>query len=213
MTTPAVASRQAEFEETAMPHIHALHSFALRFTRRREEAEDLVQETLLRGFRFFHRYEAGTNIRAWLFKIMRNLFINRYRKVQREPDTLDYGGVESALESLLQAEATENPSGKTPEEVLLAGSVDDRVEQAMGELPEEYRSVLLLSAMGELSYKEIATVLSIPIGTVMSRLHRARRLMQAQLLDYAREQGLVAATSPESGRVVKLARFRSGRRG
>ncbi len=211
--TKEAEARRAEFEAVAMPQIHALYSFALRFTRRREEAEDLVQETLLRGFRFFDRYEPGTNIRAWLFRIMRNLFINKYRKAQREQETINFGGVEDSLEALLQGEASERPSARTPEELLLAGAVDDQVERALYEIPEEYRSVLLLSAMEDLSYKEIATALSIPIGTVMSRLHRARRLMQAKLVRFAQQRGLLDGPARGGARVVTMDAYRHGPQG
>jgi RNA polymerase sigma-70 factor (ECF subfamily) len=142
-------SRRTEFEETALPHVHALNSIALRLTRRSDEAEDLVQETLLRAYRFFDRYEAGTNIKAWLFKIMRNLFINRYRKRQREPEPADFGGLEASLESLMQRQASEKPNAGTPEEILVSGTVDAEIERALAGLPEDYRMVLLLSAMEE----------------------------------------------------------------
>jgi RNA polymerase sigma-70 factor (ECF subfamily) len=204
----AAEARRAEFEGVAMPHIHALYSFALRFTRRPQEAEDLVQETLLRGFRFFDRYESGTNIKAWLFKIMRNLFINQYRKAQREPEPVDYGGLETSLEVLLRTESSRKVPSDSPEEVLLSGAVDGEVERAVAEIPEEYRSVLLLSAMEELSYKEIASALSIPIGTVMSRLHRSRRLLQAKLMVYAQERGLIQDPPRQEGDVVQLAAFK-----
>jgi RNA polymerase sigma-70 factor (ECF subfamily) len=202
-------ARRAEFEATALPHIHALNGIALKLTRRPEEAEDLVQETLMRAYRFYDRYEAGTNIKAWLFKIMRNLFINRYRKRQREPEPVDYGGLEATLESLLNSAAKEGSSSESPEGVLVSGAVDEEIDRALAGLPEEYRMVLLLSATEDLAYKEIAAALEIPIGTVMSRLHRARRLMQAKLMDYAARRGLIKApASPGRGRVVNLERFR-----
>ena len=204
--------RRTEFEDSALPHVHALHGIAMRLTRRPEEAEDLVQETLLRAYRFFDRYEAGTNIKAWLFKIMRNLFINRYRKVQREPEAVDYGGLESTLESLMNRESSERGGTSTPEGILVSGSVDEEIERALMDLPEEYRMVLLLSAMEELSYKEIASALECPIGTVMSRLHRARRLMQATLMEYAAERGLIEPErDKDGGRVVQLRAFRGAR--
>ncbi|HXI04612.1 MAG TPA: sigma-70 family RNA polymerase sigma factor [Candidatus Saccharimonadales bacterium] len=200
--------RRAEFEETAIPHVHALYGIALKMTRRREEAEDLVQETLLRAFRFFHRYEAGTNIKAWLIRIMRNLFINRYRKRQREPEPVDTGGAEEVLESLMESASPQHSSGASPEEILASGSVDEEIERALASLPDEYRIVLLLSAMEELSYKEIAAVLECPIGTVMSRLHRARRMMQAKLMEYAVEKGITGPAPGGGGRVVDFKAFR-----
>lgn len=195
-----------------MPHVHALYGFALRFTRNQEEAEDLAQETLLRAYRFFGSYERGTNIRAWLFKILRNLFINRYRKSQREPDAVSYGDSEASLDLLLREPAEGGPASATPEQVLQAGQVDGEIERALDELPEEYRSVLLLSSLGELSYKEIASTLSVPIGTVMSRLHRARRMLQASLMDYALDRGLVKAPRTEGGDVIRFSPSRGDRR-
>ena len=177
-------------------------------TRRREEAEDLVQETLLRAYRFFHRYEAGTNIKAWLIRIMRNLFINRYRKRQREPEAVDTGGAEEVLESLMENASTQHSPGANPEEILASGSVDEEIERALASLPDEYRIVLLLSAMEELSYKEIAAVLECPIGTVMSRLHRARRMMQSKLMEYAVEKGITGPAPGGGGRVVDFKAFR-----
>jgi len=204
--------RRAEFEEIAVPHVHALYGFALRFTRRPEEAEDLAQETLLRAYRFFGSYERGTNIRAWLFKILRNLFINKYRKNQREPEAVSYGGEEASLDLLINEPAPGTPASRTPEQVLQSGEVDAEVERAIADLPEEYRTVLLLSSLGELSYKEIASTLSVPIGTVMSRLHRARRMMQASLMEYALDRGLLDAPRTEGGDVIRLSSFRGNRR-
>lgn len=203
---------RSEFEEAALPHVHALYGFALRFTRNQEEAEDLAQETLLRAYRFFGSYERGTNIRAWLFKILRNLFINRYRKSQREPDAVSYGDSEASLDLLLREPAEDGSASGTPEQVLQAGQVDGEIERALDELPEEYRSVLLLSSLGELSYKEIASTLSVPIGTVMSRLHRARRMLQASLMDYALDRGLVKAPRTEGGDVIRFSPSRGDRR-
>jgi len=204
-------ARCSDFERAALPHIHSLYSVAVRLTRRPEEAEDLVQEALLRGYRFYDRFEAGTNIRAWLFKIMRNLFINRYRSGQREPEEVEFGGTEEMLDALLQSASQAGPGSSSPEEVLLSGALDEEVERALRDLPEEYRLVLLLSALEQLSYKEIAAALSCPIGTVMSRLHRARRLMQSKLMDYARERRLVEAPMRGLGNVVRLPSARGPR--
>src|SRR5262249_10891332 len=153
-------------------------------TRQPQEAEDLVQETLLRAYRFFDKFERGTNFKAWVFRILKNAFINRYRKEQREPDVVDFSSIEEGLERLgddMSPGAPEAPSDR--EQTLLKGTLDSEIETAIGELPAEYRMVLLMSVVEEMSYKEIASALSIPIGTVMSRLHRARRQLQARLQD------------------------------
>jgi len=204
-------ARRAEFEGSALPHVHSLHSVAMKLTRRRQEAEDLVQETLLRAYRFYDRYEAGTNIRAWLFKIMRNLFINRYRRNQREPQEVDLGGTEETLDAVIRKSGVAGHGTPTPEQAFFAGTLDDEIERALADLPEEYRMVLLLSSMEDLSYKEIAEVLDCPIGTVMSRLHRARRMMQASLMQYAADRGLIDVPGPKRPNVVNLSEARDTR--
>jgi RNA polymerase sigma-70 factor (ECF subfamily) len=193
--------KHQEFERVALVHLHSLYNMALRFTRNAADAEDLLQDTYVRAFRFFDRYQPGTNAKAWLFKILRNGFINRYRKAQKRPDEVDFSKIEEIFESLL--EPRQRLPG--PEEELLAGSLDGPIEEALRALPEEYRSVLLLAAVEGFSYREIATTLDCPMGTVMSRLHRARKHMKSRLLNYARERGLVddqrvrKARTPEAG--------------
>jgi len=176
-----------EFERVALVHVHSLYNMALRFTRNAADAEDLLQDTYIRAFRFFHRYQPGTNAKAWLFKILRNGFINRYRKAQKRPDEVDFSKIEGSFESLL--EPRQQMPG--PEEEILAHSLDAPIEDALRALPEEYRSVLLLAVVEGFSYREIAATLDCPMGTVMSRLHRARKHMKSRLLNYARERGLV----------------------
>jgi RNA polymerase sigma-70 factor (ECF subfamily) len=192
--------KHEEFERVALVHVHSLYNMALRFTRNPAEAEDLLQDTLVRAFRFFHRYQPGTNAKAWLFKILRNGFINRYRRAQKRPEEVDFSKFEESFESAL--ELRQRPKG--PEEELLERSLDEPIEAALRALPEEYRSVLLLAVVEDLSYREIAAALDCPIGTVMSRLHRARKHMKARLMDYARERGIVRdapqpVQKPEAG--------------
>jgi RNA polymerase sigma-70 factor (ECF subfamily) len=179
--------KHEEFERVALVHVHALYNMALRFTRNAADAEDLLQDTYVRAFRFFDRYQPGTNAQAWLFKILRNGFINRYRKAQKRPDEVDFSKIEEVFESLLEP----RQRLRGPEEEMLARSLDQPIQEALEALPEEYRSVLLLAVVEGFSYREIATTLDCPIGTVMSRLHRARKHMKSRLMGYARERGLV----------------------
>jgi len=182
--------QREDFESLAMPHTDSLFNLALRMTRNEKDAEDLVQETLLRAYRFFHTYEPGTNIRAWLFRILKNNFINRYRKVQRQPATVDFAKLEESFETLF--DETFRRASKTPEEIVVDASYHGEVLSAMEELPEDYRTVVVLALVEDLSYKEIAQVVGCPIGTVMSRLHRGRRLLQARLAEYATRRGIVS---------------------
>lgn len=187
--------RREEFEEVALPHFDALFNLALSLTRHRKEAEDLVQETYLRAYRFFDSYRTGTHIKAWLFRILRNTFINRYRSAKLRPEEVDFGKIESGYEQLIEENFLREHRPVSPEEILTEGVLDEEVEQALAALPEEYRSVVLMALLEEMSYKEIAAALSIPLGTVMSRLHRGRKLLQAALLQFAKDKGILRPTS------------------
>ena len=181
----------ADFEEIAMPMADALYGAALRMTRDPTQAEDLVQETLMRAYRFWHRFQKGTNIKAWLFRIQTNVFINRYRKSQTEQKHRD----DRQVDDLLQRYAVDTQNYLPPEtrEDFLKHIIGDEVLKALDELPFEFRMAVLLADMHSLSYKEIADVLDCPVGTVMSRLHRARKLLQAKLFEYAVERGIIQA--------------------
>ncbi len=175
----------------ALPQMDALFNLALKLTRNRRDAEDLVQETYLRAFRFFDTYTPGTQIKAWLFRILRNTFINRYRAAKVRPEEVELDRIEEAYERGIEESFLREHRGPTPEELVMEGVVEPVVEEALARLPEEYRSVVILALVEEMSYKEIAQALSIPLGTVMSRLHRGRKLLQAQLLDYVRRKGIL----------------------
>jgi RNA polymerase sigma-70 factor (ECF subfamily) len=183
--------RREEFEEVALPHFDALFNLALNLTRNRKDAEDLVQEAYLKAYRFFGSYRPGTQIKAWLFRILRNTFINRYRARKLRPTEVDFGKIESSYEEMIQEQFLREHRPASPEQSLLDNLLDEEVEAALQELPEEYRTVVWMALAQDLSYKEIAASLSIPIGTVMSRLHRGRKLLQATLLDYASRKGIV----------------------
>jgi RNA polymerase sigma-70 factor (ECF subfamily) len=183
--------RREEFEEVALPHFDALYNLALNLTRDRKDAEDLVQEAFLRAFRFFDSYRSGTHIKAWLFRILRNTFINRYRAAKIRPEEVDFAKIEATYERLIDDGFVRGNSPGSPEDVVMDGVLDGEIQEALGGLPEEYRSVVLMALLEEMSYKEIAVALSIPLGTVMSRLHRGRKLLQAALLGFARRKGIV----------------------
>ena len=187
--------RHAEFEEVALPHIDALFNMALNLTRNRKDAEDLVQEAYLRAYRFFDSYQSGTHIKAWLFRILRNTFINRYRASKVRPEEVDFGKVEATFESIVDAEYLQGHQPPSPETVVMDGVLDSEVEEAMASIPEEYRTVVVLALVEEMSYKEIASSLEIPIGTVMSRLHRGRKLLQTRLQEYATRRGIIRPAS------------------
>ena len=183
--------KKSSFEEIAMPQADALYGVALRMTRNETLAEDLVQETLLRAYRFWHKFEQGTNIKAGLFRIQKNLFINKYRKTQKERAVFDGRQVDDMLERYTAEQSTYLPPETRKD--FLTHLIGDQVMQALDELPFEFRMTILLADMHDLSYKEIAEVLDCPVGTVMSRLHRARKLLQAKLLKYAVERGVISA--------------------
>ncbi len=187
--------RREEFEKTALEYLTPLFNLALNLTRNRKDAEDLVQETYLRAYRFFGSYKPGTHIKAWLFRILRNTFINRYRAQKVRPDEVDFSKVELAYERIVDEQFLQANTPVSPEEALMNGVLDEEIETAMARLPEEYRSVVILALVEDLSYKEIASAVSVPLGTVMSRLHRGRKLLQTQLLEYARKKGILAGPS------------------
>jgi RNA polymerase sigma-70 factor (ECF subfamily) len=179
--------RQTEFEAEAVPHMDLLYNFALRTTGNEDDARDLLQETFLKAYRFWDKYEKGTNIRAWLFRIMKNSYINRYRKETREPGMVDYEDVENFYDSI-RAESTDT---NDLQQKLFGNLLGDEVTQSLQSLPEDFRTVVILADIEGLSYEEIADFLNCPIGTVRSRLHRGRKMLQTQLFDYARERGLI----------------------
>ena len=186
----AKRSREA-FEKEALPHLDALYAVGLRLTRNERDAEDLVQDTILRGFRFFDRFEAGTNCKAWLFKILHNTFINKYRRRVREREVAGSIEAEGGAGPTLSVDALDE--ARDPERRLLEaldGLLSEDVKRALDAIPEDFRLAVVLCDLEELSYKEIAEVMDCPVGTVMSRLHRGRRLLQDKLRDYAAARGI-----------------------
>src|SRR5688500_16334387 len=173
-----------------MPFMGPLYSAALRMTRNPSDAEDLVQETYLRAYRGFGGFQEGTNLKAWLYKILSNTFINTYRAKKRRPEEVDLDTTEdfSLFHRLRGLEAAE--AGKTPESEVLDSMPDNVVKEALEGLPDQFRMAVLLADVEGFSYKEIADIMDVPIGTVMSRLHRGRKQLQKSLWDFAGERGL-----------------------
>jgi RNA polymerase sigma-70 factor (ECF subfamily) len=180
---------ETPFEQEVMPHIHTLFGAALRLTRSISEAEDLVQETYLKAFRSFAQFEVGTNCKAWLFRILTNTFINKYRRKVKEREILDN---EFRSINVNEGDTAEHfGKGHTPESDLADRFLSDEVLKALERVPVDFRMVVVLSDIYGYSYKEIAKRVDIPIGTVMSRLFRGRRLLQEQLFDYAVKKGVI----------------------
>ncbi|MEM9041686.1 MAG: sigma-70 family RNA polymerase sigma factor [Actinomycetota bacterium] len=182
---------QADFAEQAMQYAPQLYSAAMRMTRNRADAEDLVQEAYLKGFRSFHTFTEGTNLRAWLFRILTNTYINKYRAKQRRFDETDLDDVEDLYLYKRMSTAGDPSLGRSAEDSLMTILPDDEVKQALEALPDNFRMPVLLADVEGFAYKEIAEILDIPIGTVMSRLHRGRKAMQKALHDYAVANGII----------------------
>jgi len=181
---------KAEFGRVALPQLSHLYTSAFYLTKDKTEAEDLVQETYLRAFRFFDKFETGTNVRAWLLSILRNLFINRYRQKTREPQVVEYEKLDEAYGSMV--EQGENMGRGNPEHHFASQMMDDEVEAALKGLPEEFRTAIVLVDIEELSYQETAQMMECPVGTVRSRVSRGRRMLQVALRDYALQRGLIS---------------------
>ena len=187
-----------EFERLALPYLESLYNTAVRMTRNAQDAEDLVQETFLRAYRSHHQFTPGTNFKAWLFRILKNAFINEYRKRRAAPVEEDFADIEESFESRLDRDRA--PTIRNPEEEALARSLDEGVQRALAGLPEDYRMAIVLADLEGFSYKEIAGILEVPIGTVMSRLYRGRKQLEEELLRYARERNYLAADQEPSRR-------------
>lgn len=182
------AEEEFDFPAAVADNIDALYRGALRMTGSREEAEDLVQEAFLRAYRFRHQFQPGTNFKAWLFKIQTNIFRSRYRKLWNSPQSLE----DTEDFYLYQHLGPDTPPGEDPAADVLDHLGVEEVRKAIEDLPPVYRAAVLLTDVEGFSYRETADILDIPVGTVMSRLHRGRRRLQKQLYDYAKESGVIS---------------------
>lgn len=174
------------FEKEFMPHINSMYNFAFRLTNDEDDANDLVQDTYLKAFRFIGSFEKGTNAKAWLFRILKNSFINDYRKRSKEPNKVDYQEVETYYDSE-EAAGTEQTSDLRVEAVQ--DMIGDEIATALNALPVDFRTAIILCDIEGFTYEEMAKILDIPIGTVRSRLHRARQLLKDKLRKYAASMG------------------------
>ncbi|MBK8552386.1 MAG: sigma-70 family RNA polymerase sigma factor [Ignavibacteria bacterium] len=177
--------RKLDFDAEAMPHMNLLHNYAYKITGNQLDADDLLQETFLRAFRFFDKFEKGTNCKAWLFRIMKNLFINKYRKNQKEPGKVDYGEIENFFDNI----RSEKIDSTDLQEKVFSNLLDDEMTNALNSLQDDFKTVVILCDLEGLSYEEIADFVQCPIGTVRSRLHRGRKMLQQKLYDYAKQRG------------------------
>ncbi len=199
MTHPleeSVEERTARFERDALVYIDQLYSAAMRMTRNPQDAEDLVQETYAKAFAAFHQFKEGTNLKAWLYRILTNAFINTYRKKQRQPAQDPTEQIEDW--QLARAETHSSSGLKSAEALALEHLPDSDVKQALQQIPEDFRLAVYLADVEGFAYKEIAEIMGSPVGTVMSRLHRGRGQLRVLLADYARERGLIRGAELES---------------
>jgi RNA polymerase sigma-70 factor (ECF subfamily) len=186
LATENIVDRTARFERDAMQYTNQLYAAAMRYTKNPHDAQDLVQDTYAKAFTSFHQFEPGTNLKAWLYRILTTTFINTYRKDQRRPLISD-GEVEDW--QLAASASHTSDQGKSAEDEVLENLTDGDVKRALHEIPEEFRLAVFYADVEGYSYKEIAEILGIPSGTVMSRLHRGRKLLRTLLADYAKDRG------------------------
>lgn len=200
------SKERSEFEALTLEHMDALYGAALRLTRSPKDAEDLVQDTFLKAFRFFDSFEKGTNIKAWLFKIQTNTFINKYRRKVKEREVAEAPAEDIVLDRFVSSEqvrALQDPEGDFFGQLL-----SDEVVEALEQVPVDFRMVVILADIQGFSYKEIAEIVGCPVGTVMSRLFRGRRILQKHLFEYAVREGILDVDTDDSGQPISLETYR-----
>ena len=195
---PLTAADKERFTRDTEPLMDSLYGAALRMTRNPADAEDLLQETMLRAYRAFDRFEPGTNLKAWLFRILTNAYINTYRKRQREPLKVSADEL-GDFDLYQQLKDRDSEFGRSAESHVLDGLLDSDIVDALDELPEQFRLAVLLSDLEGFSYAEIAEIMDVPMGTVMSRLHRGRKALQQRLWNIARDRGIVKGPPQGTG--------------
>jgi RNA polymerase sigma-70 factor (ECF subfamily) len=199
--TQIAEPRMWDFTTGSLPYRDQLYKSALRMTRSVEDAEDLIQETYLKAYKYYARFSEGTNFKAWLFKIMKNTFINSYRKKKLQPPKVDFDEVQEGLEDTLLDQVQASLSD--PESWLMSVEMDQEVRESLLSLPHDYKMVVLLADLEGFAYKEIADILAVPVGTVMSRLYRGRRMLEKALLSFGTRYNYVS-TPPERLRDNKI---------
>ncbi len=212
----ALRQKRVDFERQALPHVDALYGAAYRLTRNPRDAEDLVQDALLRAYRFWDSFEQDSNCKAWLLRIVTNTFINEYQRRKRSREILDAASAEQeATDGVLVHAAAHDK--QSPEHVLIDASVSDDVQRALEQLPDDFRTAVILCDMQGLSYKEIAEIMECPVGTVMSRLFRGRKLLAAALREFAVTEGYVKKTTTTASddktdeKTIDLEKYRAAR--
>ncbi len=207
------SDRRRRFEREALPHLDACYRFALALARDHAEADDLVQETMIRAYRAFDSYAEGTRCKAWLFRILKNVFLNRRRADGREVD------LEESLGAIQDLGWEDRPFYRSPEDAAILAATRDRIQEALQRMPRDFREAVVLADVEGLSYQEIAEVMGTPIGTVMSRIHRGRRMLRALLSESlglgqeAQRETTGETADPESGRVIPWVASREGGHG
>lgn len=192
--------RRERFVEEALPHLDALYGAALRYTRNRTDAEDLVQDTMARAYSSFHQYEPGTNLRAWLYRVLSTTYISRWRKTQRRPQEVaaeQEGGEDGDESTFSLFDRLAGSTSRAAETEVLEQLTDEEVREALADLPESFRMAVYLADVEGFRYAEIAEIMDTPVGTVMSRLHRGRARLQRALYDYAVRRGLVSPAAED----------------
>jgi RNA polymerase sigma-70 factor (ECF subfamily) len=185
LLSPEELKKQNDFRVEMLPHLESMYNFALHLTNDHDDAEDLVQDTMVKAYRFFTSYEKGTNAKAWLYRILKNSFINRYRKISKMPAQVDFEEISTFYETV-RSEQTETTD---MQELYFRGIMGDEITKALEKLPEDFRTVVIMCDIEGFTYEEIANMLDVPIGTIRSRLHRGRNLLRNLLETYAQGHG------------------------